>query len=189
MWRRGAWEPGLPRDCGQALGCPLARRPCPDRSRWHGELSQQPAAVGSPCFSVGQGDWSLWSQLHRGHVVLRVPDCSISSKSRCSDGAATHRASQAPHLPAEAGRLRLCWLPTSCQPCRPLCRTPVSALNSPSPFPALAPVLRAVSGGLPELEEAPARWQSPLLAGGRRAGREPRGLQAPAELQVPPLRA
>lgn len=179
------------------LGRPLARRPCPDRSRWHGELSHQPTTVGSHCSAVSQGNWSLWSQLHGRHVVWRVPDCSISSKSRCSDDAATYRQARAPHLPTEAGRLCLCWLLTSCRPCRPLCCTPVSSLNSQSPFYPLAHVLWAVSTGRPELRLSSACQQVPFdsrapcwRVDAEQAG-SPRGLQAPLpsprpELQVLP---
>lgn len=72
------------------LGSRLAQRPRPARSPWHGQLSRQPAAFGSPCSPVSQGSESLWSQLRAGHVLALVSGCSISSKSRCSDGAATH---------------------------------------------------------------------------------------------------
>lgn len=84
-----------------------------------------------------------------------------------------------PHLPAEAGRLRLCWLPTPCQPRKPLCCTPVSSLNPPSPFYPLARVLRAVSacprslGSLAPANKFPRVSGRPLLAGGCSAGREP----------------
>lgn len=83
----------------KALGSGLARRPSRARSPWHGRLSLQPAAVGSPCSAVSPGSPSLWSQLRVGHVLAPVSGCSISSKSRCSDGAATHRASQTPISP------------------------------------------------------------------------------------------
>lgn len=97
-----------------------------------------------------------------------------------------HAAGQPePLLPAEAGRLRLCWLPTSCGPCRPLCCAPVPTLNSQSPFYPLARLLQAVKGpsaragaqqGLPTgslpLAEPPAgKWmQSRRGAPGGRGG-------------------
>lgn len=95
-------EPGNQAFRGTAakpLGSGLARRPSPARSPWHGQLSRQPAAVGSPCSPVSQGSESLWSQLPVGHVLALVSGCSISSKSRYSDGAATHWASQTPISP------------------------------------------------------------------------------------------
>ena len=87
LWR-GASVPGLWVSC-QTSSMYLAPRPCPDRSLWHSELSGQHEAADYSCSAVSQGNWSLWSRLHGGHVASRVPGCSISNKSRCSDGAAT----------------------------------------------------------------------------------------------------
>ena len=111
-----------------------------------------------------------------------------------------HRSSQSPHLFAEAGRLRLCWLPTSCWPRRLLYCAPVSARNSQSPFYPLAPVLQAVREALPEpvcgswssavpTNRFPPISRAPLLAGGCKAGQEPqvvgnRGAACTPEPQV-----
>lgn len=81
---------------------------------------------------------------------MRVPGCSISSKSRCSDGAATHRAGQSAHFPAEAGRLCLCCDPLPGGLAGLFFNAPVSTRNSQSPFYPLARVLQAVRVGLPE---------------------------------------
>lgn len=87
-----------------------------------------------------QGNLSLRSQLH-GAMRFCCVGCSISSISRCSDGAAAHGAPTSPLRPAARSVLAS----SSLTALQPLCRTPGSPLNSPSPAHPLPAVLRAVS--------------------------------------------
>lgn len=129
-------EPSLGQASRQGLGFPLTGGRA--QAAPLGTTSLQLVLL---AFQGARGAESLvW--LSMDHMMLLVSGCSISSKSRCSHGAGRlQRASS--HLAMEGGRLLLCWLQTSCQPRRPLCRAPASSLDhSPS---ALALVLRAVS--------------------------------------------
>lgn len=110
-----AWEPGLPREGCQAPWVCAGSGALPSLH-----------SLAPPAFSAARGSWFPLLPSEPGEPVslisaacssrgFPVSGCSISSKSRCSDGAATHWAGQVPHLLTEAGRLCLCWLPTPCQ--------------------------------------------------------------------------
>lgn len=114
-------------------------QPCPARSPWHRQPSPQPWQV-VLLLPESQGNLSLRSQLH-GATRFCCAGCSISSISRCSDGAAAHGAPTSPLRPAARPVLAS----SSLTALQPLCRMPGSPLNSPSPAHPLPVVLRAVS--------------------------------------------
>lgn len=126
--QRQPGEPGLHSQPGPWI--PLAAGPA--RQLALSGVANLQSVLQAPPRARGAGTCGLSCA---GHVALLVSSCSISSKSRCSDGATRHRRASL-HLPSKGGRLHRCWLPTSCQPCRPLCCAPTSSLNSESRFPS-----------------------------------------------------
>lgn len=132
-----ALEPGLPQDCGQAPGT-LAHRPARPPLPGVTSLPRSPGRWFS-C-SWEPGEQSLRSQLHQVTWFCCV-GCSISSRSSCSDDAATCEApTPPPPRPATSSFL------TGSQPLRCL---PASPLNPPSPSRPLPVVLLAISACLP----------------------------------------
>lgn len=78
-------------------------RPAAKASDFHSleALSRQlslapPACSWSSWLSSEPGEQSLWSRLSMDHMTLLVSGCSISSKSRCSDGAGKHQQASPP---------------------------------------------------------------------------------------------
>lgn len=61
-----------------------------------------PACSWSSWLSSEPGEHSLWSRLSKDHMTLLVSGCSISNKSRCSDGTGKHQQASPPTSLARA---------------------------------------------------------------------------------------